>query len=225
LVILQCIPIKSLKMKKAVFLFFVFVVCWKSQAQDNKNSGHYVFQEFTKGKVLMTNGTTEEYLLNVNAITEKIIFQRGGQNLEIARPDMVDTVYIENRKFVPQKKEFYEFITNNPVEFFVEHKCNVIPKGKPAGYGTYTETGAASAINTLTGRGQINFLHLPAEYNVSPYKLLWIKKDGELHGANTANQLIKVFPEKKEAIKSWSKTHKTDFKKPDEVLQLLQNVL
>ncbi|MFN8256145.1 MAG: hypothetical protein U0W24_10680 [Bacteroidales bacterium] len=197
----------------------------KLQAQEDNNSGHYVFKEFTKGKVLMTSGITEEYQLNLNAITEKIIFQRGGQNLEIARPDLVDTVFIETRKFVPEKQVFYEFITNQPVEFFVEHKCNVIPKGKPAGYGTYTETGAATAIHTLTGRGQINSLRLPSEYNISPFKLLWVKKEGEMHGANSVNQLVKAFPDKKDAIKSWSKTHKTNFKKPEEVQLLLQNVL
>jgi hypothetical protein len=154
-----------------------------------------------------------------------MIFQRGGQNLEIARPDLVDTVFIENRKFITEKQVVYELIFSSPVEIFMEHKCNVIPKGKPAGYGTYTETGAATAIHTLTGRGQINFLHLPAEYSVSPYKLLLVKKEGELHGANSIKQLVKSFPEKKNAIKTWGKIHKTNFKKPEEVQLLLQNVL
>ena len=49
--------------------------------------------------------------------------------------ETIDTVYIQNRKFIPEGKVFYEVATNTPVALFIQHKSDIIPPGNNTGFG------------------------------------------------------------------------------------------
>jgi len=209
-------------MKNIVSLLLVASFFVHASAQgDTINISHYVFQSFTNGTVLLKTGIKEEYLLNLNSITEQIIFRRNGIYLEIAMPQTVDTVYIQNKKFIPIDKVYYELAIASPVEFYIEYKCNLIPPGKPAGYGTTSQTGSATSVSTLAGSGTIYQLKLPDDYKISPYKKYWIKKDNVFHHANSVGQIAKIFPEKSKEIKQFAKKNKIKFSNWNDVEKLI----
>jgi len=89
-------------------LLFVTV----TKAQRTIELSHYLFPEFTKGSVMMKDGTETSAMLNYNAVTREMIFQQNGRVLALADPtlSLTDTVRIEDRKFVLFDDEFVEVL-------------------------------------------------------------------------------------------------------------------
>jgi len=50
---------------------------------------------------------------------------------------MVDTVYLNDSKFVPEGKIFYEVLLSGPIDLFIQNKGDLMPAGKPVGYGEH----------------------------------------------------------------------------------------
>jgi len=183
---------------------------------------HYLFPEFTTGKILMSSGALKETNLNYNSLTEEMIFQYNGTNLAIANPESVDTVYILDRKFVQVKKIFYELLENLPVPLFVHHLCTVTPPGKNSGYGGTSQTSAITATSTVFSSRGMYELKLPDDYAIDPYSEYLLKKDGTYTRISNTNQVIKCFPEKEDAIKDFVKKNNISFKKEEDIRTLIK---
>lgn len=80
-------------------------------AQNEKNIlSHYLFPEFIQGQVRLKSGTITESRLNYNALTEEMIFENNGKHLAIAKPESIDTIYIQGKKFIPEVKYFMKYL-------------------------------------------------------------------------------------------------------------------
>jgi len=64
-------------------------------------------------------------------------------------------------------------------------------------------------------------MKLPDDYRVSPETEYVIKKD-KFYKISNANQVVKYFPEKKEAIREFVKKNKTNFKKTEDMKRLIE---
>ncbi len=62
--------------------------------------------------VKMKSGETSNQVLNYNILTNEMIFNNAEKYLAIASPENVDTIYINNRKFIPLNNKFYEVLVN-----------------------------------------------------------------------------------------------------------------
>ena len=82
----------------------------------------------------MKNGHKDSLMMNYNMLTEEMIVEKKGIRLAISNIGSVDTIYIENRKFVPYNKGFYEIAVNAPITLFIQHKCKLISVGQPSGF-------------------------------------------------------------------------------------------
>jgi hypothetical protein len=193
----------------------------QAQSDTAKYETHYVLPEFVKGTVKMKDGRTEEALMDYNKLTEEMIFEKNGRMLALDSLEKIDTVYIDARVFVPHEKIFYELLVKGPVSLFLQHKCNLLAAGNPAGYGGTTETGAASNISFLTSTGRAYKMHLPRDYHVTDASMYWIRKNGEFSRANTTSQITGAFPEHKKEIKQFIKDHKLDLKKSEDLITLI----
>ena len=209
---------------KAVFtilFYFISTLAVKPQKQVVFIS-HYLFPSFTTGKIKFRTGVTNEIMLNYNSLTEEMIFETNGRNLALANPESVDTIYLGGKKFIPSGKIFYEVPEDLPVSLFIRHLCRVIPPGKPSGYGGVSETAAITESSSLYTSGGVYNLKLPDDYKIIPYSEFVLKKDNEYIKVFNVNQVIKCFPEKKDAIKEFVKAHKTNFKNEDELKSLIE---
>jgi hypothetical protein len=182
---------------------------------------HYVLPDFMEGYVKMKNGRIETAFMDYNKLTEEMIFAKNGTLLALDSLEIIDTVSIESRKFVPHQKVFYEVLVKGPVSLFVQHKCNLIPAGQPAGYGGTTETGASRNLTSLTTSGRAYKLKLPRDYHVTDAPQYWMRKNGIFYKANTAGQITKGFPEKSKEIKQYIKVNKLDLKDPKDLVTLI----
>ncbi|WP_418894641.1 hypothetical protein [Limibacterium fermenti] len=213
-------------MKPLLSVCFLFMVAF-AQAQHAQRLSHYVFPEFRQGTVLMKNGARNETLLNYNSLSEEIVFNNHGSLLAIGKQVLpqIDTVFIGDSRFVRIDQTFMEWIeVNEDTRLLVEYKCKLIPPGKPAAYGGTSQTSSVESYSSWLADGRVYDLKLPDEYKVKPYTVYRIGHGGEWKSFSSLNQLRKIYKDKKEAIKAYTKQQKVDFDNPDEVVRLLHYV-
>lgn len=187
-------------------------------------NSHYLFPEFNQGVVLMKDGKRNNALLNYNALTEEMVFEKKGTKLAIGKNEipLVDTVFISDRKFVTLDNKFVELIYHSKWELYIEHKCRLEEEGTPTGYGGTSQTSAARSISTLSMDGRVIYdLKLPDDYKTKPYDFYWLKKNAELHRFINLKELKKIFNDKKDLIKKYSKTHRLKYHDQECVIQLI----
>ena len=188
-------------------------------------TSHYLFPEFTQGIILMKDGKRNDALLNYNSLTEEMIFENNGQKKAIATNEilLVDTVFIEGRKFVVQNGKFFELVYHSKWELFIEHKCNVEEAGKPAGYGGTTQTGAATSVSSLYSQGRVVYdLKLPDDYKTKPYINYWLEKNGELYEFINMRELKKLYEDKKDLLKKYLKSNRVNYQNQESIIQLIK---
>ena len=183
---------------------------------------HYLFPEFTKGVVLMKTGIKNEVLLNYNSLTEEMIFDNKGTKLALGQPELIDTVYIMERKFFPLNNKFVELIYHSKFELYAEHKCSVKDPGKPAAYGGTSQTSATTSYSSYFSGGQVYELKLPEGYETKPYTEYWLNKDGKITKFVSLRQLMKLFSEKEALSKEFVKKHDLKFNDQQGIIELVK---
>jgi len=202
----------------------------QAQAQSRPIAlSHYIFPEFTEGYIFLKGGPINKGALNFNALTEEVVFMSKGKVLAIGENEIarVDSVLIAGRKFVVFNNKFAELLfekggsPNRPAaggfRLFAEHKCSVIPPGKPGPYGTTSQTSSTVTLSSIIGGGTVYNLSLPDGYKTKPYTYYWIEKDGNAQKFSTIKQIQKAYPAKADAIKSYLKSHKVKIEDYDSV--------
>ncbi|MBE7170677.1 MAG: hypothetical protein INR73_08805 [Williamsia sp.] len=183
---------------------------------------HYVFPAFVKGRVQQKAGGTQEAMLNYNSMTQEMIFTQNAGYQALGQPENIDTVFIENRKFIPNGPVFYEVVPVGATPLFVNHKCRVIPPGNPAGYGTTSQTSSPGNISKIANNTQTYALKLPDDYQIVPETEFFLKREGEYNKISNIKQLAKLYPAKADAIQDYSKKNKINFKNQEDIVKLIQ---
>lgn len=213
-------------MKHIYCSLIAILICISSYAQPNDTeTTHYLFPEFTRGVILMKDGKRNDALLNYNSLTEEMIFEKGGQKKAFMISEMllVDTVFIKDRKFVVLNGKFVELVYHSRWDLYAEHKCKVEEQGKPAGYGGTSQTGAASSVSSLYSQERVVYdLKLPDDYEIKPYSIYWLKKNGELNKFANLRELKKLFEDKKDAYKKYSKINRVKYQDQESIIQCIE---
>ncbi len=200
---------------KSVFLFLLINI--SLHAQEAIRISHYVFPDFQPGVVLLKNGVRNNAKLNYNAASEEVVFEDKGKMLAIgdAILPQIDTVFIGNEKFIRLNNRFVKIMMIEPeIELFVQHRCRLIPPGKPAAYGGTSQTSSTTSYSSIMSDGKVYSLKLPDDYKVIPYNVFWINRNGKLQSFSNMGQLKKIYRDKKKLIDDYLK--KNDVKVTDE---------
>lgn len=184
----------------------------------------YVFNEFSPGIVMMKSGEVYNQALNYNIVTNEMIFNNNGSFMAIAQPENVDTVFINNRKFIPLNKKFFEILADEKFPLLLEFTATIHEPGNPIGYGNNSSTNATSNLKSIISSGGSYALKLPDGYSVTPGYNYWILENGKLMKAGSDRQLIKIFPDKKDKIKDFIEKNRTNFSKREDMILLIQHL-
>lgn len=206
-------------MRKLLLTLIVFTLFYRTKAQEEffiKELSHYVFPSFTAGTVKQKSGEINKAVLNYNSVTEEMIFEQGGQNLALDKTENIDTVFIQNRRFVPFGNVFYEIATNTPATLFIQHKTQLIPPGNNTGLGT-SQTAAITNITDLKAAGLAYKLKLPDDYKVINKTVYWLRKNNNYYLIKNEKNLEDLFTDKAAAIKKYVKDNKLNFRNPDDI--------
>jgi hypothetical protein len=210
-------------------LFLLLLITVSLHAQEEIRISHYLFPDFQPGVVLMKNGTRNNAKLNYNTASEEMVFDENGVLLAISDVllPQIDTVFISNEKFIRVNNKFMKIIIDEPkISLFVEHKCRIIPPGKPAGYGGTSQTSSVTSYSSITAGGRVYDLELPDDFKVVPYKVFWVNRDGKLQSFSNIGQLKRVYRDKKRVIGDYLKENNvemTNEKSIEDTIMFMEN--
>ncbi|MDI9605962.1 MAG: hypothetical protein QM305_11700 [Bacteroidota bacterium] len=211
---------------KSLFLLLITV---SLHAQETVRISHYLFPDFQPGVVLMKNGTRNNAKLNYNTASEEMVFDKNGELLAISDVllPQIDTVFILNEKFIRVNNKFMKIIIDEPeFSLFVEHKCRLIPPGKPAAYGGTSQTSSTTSYSSIMADGKIYHLKLPDDFKVRPYNIFWISRNGKLQSFSNIGQLKKIYRDKKKVIGDYLKENDvemTNEKSVEDTIVFMEN--
>jgi len=214
---------------KYLSLFFLLTISISLKAQETVNLSHYLFPDFQPGIVLMKNGVRNNVKLNYNAASEEMVFDENGKILAIdeAVLPQVDTVFIADEKFIWMNNKFVKIIINEPeIDLFVEHKCRLIPPGKPAAYGGTSQTSSITSYSSIMSDGRVYNLKLPDDYKIIPYNVFWLNRNGKLQSFSNLGQLKKIYRDKKKLIGDYLKENEvklSNAKSVSDAINYLEN--
>lgn len=173
----------------------------------------------------MKDGKRNDALMNYNSLTEEMIFDNKGKKLAIGMHEipLVDTVFIEDRKFVAQNGKFVELVYHSKWDLYVEHKCKVEEPGTPTGYGGTSQTSATRSISTLLSDGGVVYdLELPDGYKTKPSTIYWLKKNGNLNKFVNMRELKNLYKDKKDLVKNYLKLNRVKYQDQESIIQLIE---
>jgi len=182
----------------------------------------YYFQDFTTARVIMKNGQIQTASMNYNTVTEKMVFTRDENYYDIANPGMVDTVIIQDIRFIPAGKGFYEVLKSGDPSLFIQFKGELLPAGKPVGYGGTSQLAASVYLSSVDlSSGRYN-LPLPSDYIVKITPVYWIRKDSEWFSFSNEKQFLNLFPEKADRLKPFIKKNRIKFDRKEQITKLFK---
>jgi hypothetical protein len=193
----------------------------KSQTNSDGSSPQFLFPEFTMGIVKMKNGKSQTASLNYNTVSEKMVYDKNGQIYDILNAELIDTVFLQERVFVPVVKVFQELLLNAPIALFVQHKGELLPPGAPAGYGGTSQVSNTKLLTSVQLSSGFYNLKLPADYLVKVDPVYWIRKDSTMFSFITEKQFLKVFPGKEAELKQFIKQNRIKFDRIPNLIRLI----
>ena len=191
------------------------------QTTSDGSMPQYYFQDFTAAKVKMKNGQVQTPNLNYNTVTEKMVFIRDGKYYDIANPEMVDTVIIRDVKFVPVGDAFYEVLIGTEPALLLQYKGEVLPAGKPVGYGGTSQLAASTYLSSVDLSGGRYNLPLPSDYIVKIEPKYWIRKDDGMVSFINEKQFLGLFPEKSGQLRDFIKKNRIKIDRNEHVIKLV----
>jgi len=197
-----------------------------AQNEQTRTLPQFLFPGFTKGVVIMKSGVSFSSSLNYNMVDEIMVTELNGAYRYATRPQDIDTIFLENRKFVPFEKIFYEVLLSGPAPFFLQNKSLYTPIGSPVGYGMKSQ----SVGNTKFSRYEMGsvvyqyndvvYIDLPPNVTVTPASVNWVRKNNTMEKFANERQLLKIFPEKEIQLKEFFKREKPDMKDREDLIKL-----
>lgn len=190
---------------------------------------HYVFPEFQQGVVLLKNGVSYNSKLNYNIATEEMLFDDNGTILAIGDETLpqIDTVFISNEKFIRVNNKFVKILIDEPeIDLFVEHKCRIIPPSTPVGFGGTSQLTSPTSYSSILSGGKMYSLKLPDDYDITPYNVYWINRNGEMKSFTSIRQLKRIYRDKKKIINDYLKENEVkleDVKSIEDTIIYMEN--
>lgn len=181
----------------------------------------FLFPELLDAKISFKDGSPLNARMNYNILSEKMVFEKNNKIFDLLNTDKVDTIYLAGRKFIPMDKIFIEVFDDSEIPLFTQFKGDLIPPGKPSGYGGTSQTSSIESIATIYGSGQSYNLKLPSDYTVKLTIINWILVNGKMEKFISERQFLKIFKSKETEIHKFIKTNNTDFNKRYDIVKLL----
>ncbi len=208
---------------KSLFLYFTAAISAFSFFAQAGGTSPYVFMAFTNARVLQKGGGITEASMNYNTLTQEMLFMQGSEKMVLDQVDNIDTIYFGNRKFIPAGKVFYEKLTDTKVALYVQYLNKAMLRGRNAdleGQANNTITASQGIKNNSTSAAKYA-LNLGEGYALQPETEYWLQKGKSFYNATSLKKIIKVFPDKEQALNTYIKENNLDISKAADLSKLI----
>ncbi len=192
-----------------------------SNAQKKRIS---LFEEYTKGTVLMKNGSKISALLNYDASSHEMLFKQNGTELILVNEDQIDTVYIGNRTFVPTGNRFSEVISLENGVVFIDWLLKNAYRGYKGAYGQISQA-KVEVINTAELTNDLYENQSAEVYELENENIYGFYLNGRFVKCKKVKDILKVFSDRKDSIQLYIKKEGINFSKVADALKLIDYCL
>ena len=214
--------------KNPFFLIFLFIVIIPvtllAQSGSKGEMPQYLFPEFNKCEILFKDGQINTQVMNYNTVTEKIVYEQDGNYYDLLSTILIDTVYIQNCKFISSGKIFYEVLLSGKIPLFLQNKSDLLPAGKPVGYGGTSQGAISYYMSKHELSPEYINMQIPPDVTVKASPVYWVLEQGEMLSFINKKQFIALFTEIENEIKDFIKENRIHFDKRDDVMTLVKYI-
>lgn len=213
---------------KATFLFLLLSApsIYAGQDINGKPLPHFLFPSFREGRVLMKDGTSFTTKLNYHMVDEMMITEIDGKYRYSKDPGLIDTIYLENRIFVPVGHKFYEVLAKGPVTIFLQNRSNFTPAGADIGYGAKSKSVGKTSyrrfelVDVIAQYGEVAYMDIPPNSEVTSASVFWVRKNGSFENFSNEKQFLNIFPGSEAKLKEFIKKERIRMKSPEDLALL-----
>jgi hypothetical protein len=170
----------------------------------------------------MKAGKDLTLLLNYNTVTEKMVFFQKEQVYDMLNQSSVDTIYLNESRFVPFGKVFYEVFPGNKVTLFIQHRGRLLSPPKPAAYGGTSEVSSSTYITRLDMGSEVYNMKLEDGLRVKYDPMYWVRISDNMVSFTGEKAFLKIFPDKESDIKQYIKANRLKFDKKEDLLKIIR---
>ena len=215
-------------LKTTLFTLFIVILSFDLSGQDNKGNPlpHFLFPSFKEGLVIMKDGRNFSTLLNYNMVDEKMITELNGTYRYSKDPQLIDSIHLGNRVFVPVENAFYEILSSGSVTFFLQNRSKYTPKGTDIGYGAKSQSVGPTQQRRFELKeiiyqyGAVAYIDLPPDVEITPASVLWTRKNDKFEKFSSERQFLKIFPEYEPELKEYIKKENININSREDVIRL-----
>ncbi len=211
------------RLTRIVLYSFVFLftgIAVNAQQDSAVNLPNFLFKGFTKSVIKLKSGQVNSATLNYNIIDQEMVFLQNDGYMVLSNPQIVDTIYIANRTFLPFKTGFYELVMTGAVTLFIQHKSELESVGTTTGYGATSQTTNARPARQLYGPiGSVD-LSIPDGYKIVDKTDYWAKRGSEMDKFSSKRQFLKIFKDKEKELSKFIDDNNIKFKDINDIVKL-----
>ena len=204
----------------AFILLIGTVLNVNAQGNSDRPLPQFLFPVFADGVIVMKDASKSEARLNYNMVEEAMISEKAGVYWRSQNPALIDTIYLQNRKFVPVDNAFYEILATGEATFFLENKSKYVSVGEDIGYGVKSHSIDHTELTRFETWSSVATVELPKNVTISNVSVNWVRRNGSMQRFNTEKQLLKMFPEKKIQISDYIDKQKINLKVREDLIKL-----
>ena len=202
-------------------LVFLFSLNLPALSQDDRPETQYLFSRFAKAEVLKKSGQKLETMMNYNCLTEEMIFVQNGRRMALANLVSIDTVYLQDRVFIPFENNFVELAVIGKADLFIQHRSKAKIQGEIVGYGGTSQLSNVKTVSSLRDNGQYFYMDMPENIEVKYEPLAYIRLGDKIKNFYNRRTLAKILPELKDDIKIYFKENKPDLENRSDLIELV----
>ena len=197
-----------------------------TEAQTGKmeNLPNLVLPKFKEGTVILKTGASYKAVMNYEMLDQQMLVVNNGKYFLVRDKNLVDTVIIGDRKFVPVEVGYNEVLASGKVSLFMEHKCILESKGGLVPFDTRSASGGLAGKTISYGQGGVLEQRIPSNYDVVDISEVWVRKDGVMNRFSNKKQFLNMFDEWKNELNLFIKQNNSDFQNLEDISKLVRYI-
>ena len=214
-------------MSRFIIILLLAIISGSNKLAAQIDSAQFLLRNFENGYVYYKDGRTFNVPLNYSLLIKKFLFQDQHDNnniKEFSEPEMVATIKIGERIFLPTKDGATEVLQKDP-PIFVQYRGALKWEGKQVGYGGRSETSAVDSYSSFQSGNTTHKLETEKLILSRIDKIFRIERNGKQFRFLNEKQFLKAFPDHKEELKKYADDNKTDFNEIEDVLQIYNHAV
>ena len=194
-----------------------------AQTDSAVNLPNFLLPNFTRSIIkFKAGGENKTAMLNYNVVDEEMVFMQPDNYMVLDNPEVIDTIYMAGRKFIPVRKAFYEVLISGTTPLFMQYKTNTEAAGTPTGYGASSKTQGNTYVRQVYGPVGSVDLKIPDEVKLTEDNYYWVTTDNSMEKFATKRQFLKIFKDKEKELNEFIDHNGISFKKVYDVVRLVR---